>query len=102
MTIVEIYEAEPTSLVAVTDQCMAIETWAAQCDSIPELKDWKNKLAAVDEYLARTSTEGRARVAATMRRLEVRIGELLGPPEEVKTAPGRNASTASKVFTADQ
>jgi hypothetical protein len=32
-------------------------------------------------YLERTSTEGRARTAAAMRRLEVRIGQLLGPAE---------------------
>ena len=34
-----------------------------------------------DGYLSHTSTEGRARVAAAMRRLEVRIGKLLGPAE---------------------
>lgn len=70
---------EPTSLIAVSEQCNAIETWAERCESIPELRDASNKLAAIDEYLARTSTEGRALVAATQRRLEVRIGKLLGP-----------------------
>lgn len=69
--------AEPTSLVAVNDQCAAVEQWAEQCESIPELKDATNRLAAIDEYLSRTSTEGRGRVAAAMRRLEVRIGQLL-------------------------
>jgi len=29
---------------------------------VPELKDWRNKLAAVDEYLAKATTEGRVRV----------------------------------------
>lgn len=76
---------EPTSLVAVNDQCEAVERWAEQCESIPELKDATNRLAAIDEYLSRTSTEGRGRVAAAMRRLEVRIGKLLGPAEN-----GRN------------
>lgn len=71
---------EPASLVAVNDQCAAIEAWAETCESIPELQDFGNKLAAIDEYLNRTSTEGRSRVAAAMRRLEVRIGKLLGPP----------------------
>lgn len=70
---------EPSSLVAVSDQCAAVEAWAEQCDSIPELQDAAHKLAAIDEYLSRTSTEGRGRVAAAMRRLEVRIGQLLGP-----------------------
>ena len=70
---------EPASLVEVDAQCSAVEAWAAACESIPALCDASNKLAAIDEYLARTSTVGRARVAAAMRRLEVRIGELLGP-----------------------
>jgi hypothetical protein len=72
---------EPTSLVQVDDQCAAVEAWAEQCDSVPELRDASNKLAAIDEYLTRTSTEGRARVAAAMRRLEVRIGSVLGPAQ---------------------
>lgn len=71
--------AEPSSLVAVNDQCSAVEQWAEQCESIPELQDATHRLAAIDEYLSRTSTEGRGRVAAAMRRLEVRIGQLLGP-----------------------
>lgn len=74
--------SEPTSLVAVDDQCSAVEAWADRCDSIPELRDATNRLAAIDEYLTRTSTEGRGRVAAAMRRLEVRIGELLGPRQQ--------------------
>lgn len=72
--------AEPSSLVVVHDQCAAVEAWAEQCDSVPELKDAANKLAAIDEYLLRTATEGRGRVAEANRRLEVRIGVLLGPP----------------------
>ena len=72
---------EPTSLVAVAFQCASIERWADTCDSIPELRDANNKLAAIDEYLNRTSTEGRARVAEAQRHLEVRIGTLLGPAD---------------------
>lgn len=70
---------EPASLVAVDDQCAAVEAWAEQCESVPELADATNKLAAIDEYLSRTSNEGRARVAAAMRRLEVRIAVVIGP-----------------------
>jgi hypothetical protein len=72
---------EPTSLVGVSEQCESIEAWAETCQSVPELRDASNKLAAIDEYLTRTSTEGRARVAAAMRRLQVRIGELEGEAE---------------------
>lgn len=70
---------EPTSLESVESTCVGIEEWAVDCESIPQLRDATNRLAAIDEYLARTSTEGRSRVAAAQRRLEVRIGQLLGP-----------------------
>lgn len=70
---------QPSSLAEVDDQCAAVERMANESQSIPEIQDWSNRLAAIDEYLARTSTEGRARVAAAIRRLEVRIGQLLGP-----------------------
>lgn len=76
-----IVATEPTSLVAVEDQCLRVEMWAESATSIPELRDAGNKLAAISEYLELTSTEGRARVAAAQRRIEVRIGQLLGPTE---------------------
>ena len=69
----------PASLTEVEDRCVAVEVWADTCTAVPELKDASNKLAAIDEYLSRTSREGRARVAAAIRHLEVRIGVLLGP-----------------------
>lgn len=81
----EIVTAEPTSLVQVEQQCTSIERWAQATDSIPEIRDATNRLAAIDEYLARTSTEGRSRVAAAMRRLEVRIGELLPAQQGQRT-----------------
>lgn len=83
---------EPTSLVAVEDQCLRVETWAESATSIPELRDAGNKLAAISEYLELTSTEGRARVAAAQRRIEVRIGQLLGP---AKTDHDRSAGATS-------
>lgn len=78
---------EPTSLVSVAEQCDMVERWAETCESIAELRDASNKLAAIDEYLHRTNIEGRGRLAATLRRLEVRIGALLG------TSPGRGRPT---------
>jgi SAM-dependent methyltransferase len=72
---------QPGSLAEVGAQCDVIEEWADECDDISALRDATNKLAAIDEYLTRTSIDGRARVAATMRRLEVRIGDVLGPPQ---------------------
>ncbi|MDA8297409.1 MAG: hypothetical protein M0004_12635 [Actinomycetota bacterium] len=73
---------------------MSIEQWAQTCVSVPELRDASNRLAAIDEYLARTSTEGRNRVAAAMLQLEVRIGELLGPAK-----PGNPQFSPTSVAT---
>lgn len=87
---------EPTSLVAVAFQCASIERWADTCDSIPELRDANNKLAAIDEYLNRTSTEGRARVAEAQRYLEVRIGTLLGPVPTPQESGSRKGSLANE------
>ena len=72
---------EPSSLEAVDAQCATVEAWAAECGSVPELRDALNKMAAIDEYLSRTARDGRARSAATMRYLEARIGTLLGAPQ---------------------
>lgn len=66
----------PQAALDVFGQCQAIEAWAETVDDIGALRDTAAKLEAIDTYLSRTSTEGRAAVAATMRRLEVRIGEL--------------------------
>lgn len=71
---------EPTSLVAVEDQCFRIEAWAETCDNVAELRDAMNKCSAISEYLRLTATEGTARVETAKRRLEVRVGVLLGPP----------------------
>lgn len=85
---------EPSSLVAVENQCSMVEAWAESCDSIPQLRDASNKLAAISEYLELTATEGRARVAAAQRRLEVRIGHLLGP-----TTPGERHDLGPSIVT---
>lgn len=76
---------EPSSFVEVFTRCDAIETWAAECDSVAELKQSTIELSLMDQYLARTSTEGRSRVQATMRRLEARVGELLRPEPGKRT-----------------
>lgn len=94
MTTTSVERYEPSSLVAVEDQCSQIEAYAETCGSVPELRDLSNRLAAIDEYLNRTSTEGRARVAAAMRRLEARIGEL-----DDKRKPGPSSSVATDELT---
>jgi len=74
----------PMTVVDVAAQCRSVEVWAEHCDSIDELREADHRLAAIGEYVKRTSTEGRAKVEAARRRLELRIGQLLGP-----TTPGQ-------------
>ena len=81
--------------------CEAIETWAQECDDIPTIKETADRLAAVDAYLARTSTEGRNRVAAAQRRLEVRIGQLLMLKPWAKGGRGK-LSDATEGLSADE
>jgi hypothetical protein len=92
---------EPTSLVAVTDQCEMVERWAVSCDSIAELREASNRLAAIDEYLNRTSIEGRGRLAVALRRLEMRIGEVLGKPTTWRPGRGKSSVTTDD-FSPDQ
>lgn len=84
---------EPMSLAAVDDVCTRLETWADQTADVDALNEARSKLAAVDAYIARTSKEGRGRVAATDRRLETRIGKLLGPAKlDHDRSPGATSS----------
>jgi len=83
MSVTEIvaYVPQPSPDIDVYSVCSRIEAWAATATDVFTLKDNKSKLSAIDQYLAQTSKEGRAQIAATVRRLEVRIGEVLGPAE---------------------
>jgi sugar phosphate isomerase/epimerase len=89
--------SEPSSLIEVFTQCDVIEAWAASCDSVAELKQSGIELGVMDDYLARTSTEGRARVQATMRRLEVRIGQLLPVPKVGNPGNGNRDSNTELI-----
>lgn len=86
---------QPSREVDVHGVCQSIEAWAAQTLDMGALKHNKAKLAAIDTYLDQTSTDGRAQIAATMRRLEVRIGQLLGEAQ-VGTNQHSEGSSASE------
>jgi hypothetical protein len=57
--------------------CSSVVEWAAREQSIPAIRDGINRLAAIDEYLDRTSIEGRAQVAAAMRHMSGMIDRVL-------------------------
>lgn len=68
----------PSDTVDTWTLCDHIELNLPLVDDVAEVYDAKAKLSAIDAYLGQKSKDGKARLNATMRRLEVRIGELLG------------------------
>lgn len=72
---------QPSQLVDVLTMCQSIEAQLPYVDDVAVLKDGAAKLRAIDEYVALTSSEGRQAIAATVRRIEVRVGEVLGRVE---------------------
>lgn len=76
----------PITPAIVAHQCRSVEVWAEHCESIPEIRDTANKLDAIGQYIARTGVDGRAAIEATLRRLEARIGDLLGPAPDPSTS----------------
>lgn len=58
----------------------AVVAWANMTDDIAEVREATNKWAAITEYVRRTTREGLADAMASLRRLEARVGDLLGPP----------------------
>lgn len=68
----------PADVANVYELCRQTEEMLAFVDDVANAYEAKAKFAAIDTYLSQTSQDGRARLAATMRRLEARIGELIG------------------------
>ena len=56
-----------------------IVAWAESTDDLAAVRDAADRWGAITEYVRRTSREGVAEAEAALRRLEVRIGRLLGP-----------------------
>jgi hypothetical protein len=65
----------------VDDYAAQVEVYAEATDDVHEVRDLRNKWGAITEYIRRTSRQGVARAEAAERKLEVRIGVLLGPRE---------------------
>lgn len=86
----------PSPAVDVYGLCSSIESQMVHIFDVGQLKDAAARLSAIDQYIARTSTEGRKQVQETMRRLEARCGWLLGP-----AAPNGKGSPASGSVATD-
>jgi DNA-binding CsgD family transcriptional regulator len=72
---------KPADVVDVYALCLSAEAFYIALDDVAEVYDAKAKFAGIDTYMAQKSKDGRARIGATMRRLETHIGELIGPSE---------------------
>ena len=92
----------PVTSMDIATQCRSIEVWAQHCNSIDELREADHKLAAIGEYVRRTSTEGRAKVEAARRRLEARIGQLLGPAKVGRPTAEETSSAIEDPLTKDE
>lgn len=74
-------DSAESAALDVIGWCRAAEQWAADEEDVTAIREAQRRLSMIDRYLATKSDEGRREVAAAMRRLEMRIGELLGPAE---------------------
>lgn len=86
----------PAELTAYGEQIVA---WAEQSDDVAEVRESASKWAAITEYVRRTSKEGIADAEAVLRRLEVRVGQLLGPASQ--TWPGNGSDATEALPSAD-
>ena len=78
MSALAIPEPSTLSPLQLRSACEQAVAWSRSSESVDEVWDTTAKFAAIKDYFKRTSTEGAAEIEATTRRLEVRIGELLG------------------------
>ena len=69
---------QPSAGVDVFGICQTIEMQLPEITDIAALRDVAARLEAIDQYIAVTSTQGRAQVQGTVRKIEVRVGEVLG------------------------
>jgi hypothetical protein len=90
---------QPSQLVDVLNLCQSVEAQLPHVDDVAALKDAAAKMRAIDQYVALTSTEGRQAIAATVRRIEIRAGELL--PDAV-TGSHHSVTTEGSLLTKDE
>lgn len=93
---------DPTSasVALLQDTCSAVLAWAESCDDIGRVYEAMAKVSAIEEYLSRKGQEAPAQEAA--RWLEVRVGELLGPPPGHGPGRGKVAREQSLIPATDR
>jgi len=70
-------------------------SWAETTDDVAKVKDAAAKWSAITEYVRQTSRGGVAEAEGTLRRLEIRVGTLLGPATRShdRTAGAKSVAT---------
>lgn len=78
-------EPQSVDLERAHNLAQQITEWAGTTESIPELEDARARVAAIEVYIRKRDAQAAAALAAADRRLEVRIGELLGNRQGERT-----------------
>ena len=68
-----------TSREQIATMGASLSAWAQEANDASEVRDAAARWSAITAYVRRTSKEGIAEAEAVLRRLEVRVGQLLGP-----------------------
>lgn len=71
----------PQEVTSPYELCDAIELALPLISDPAELAEAKAKLMAIETYMAQHTKQGRARLEAALRRIEMRMGEVLGDAE---------------------
>lgn len=72
-------EPQQLEVAQLRELAAQIVLWAESVEDVSVVSDAAAKWAAITEYVRRKSMDGVADAEAALRRLEVRIGRLLGP-----------------------
>lgn len=90
---------EALDVAAVATLGAELVEWAHATEDVVAVRDAAARWGAITEYVRRTSREGVAEAEAALRRLEVRIGRLLGPAP--RTWPGNGSDATEAIRSAD-
>lgn len=94
-------DAEAMTPAMVAGYCAEVEAFAAELTNPADVAEVRDRWAAVTEYMRRKSREGIAQAEATMRRLEIRIGQLSpaqqGQRSDLTTSPDAGRSSDSVI-----
>lgn len=94
--VVSLVVPRPHEVTSPYELCDAIEAALPMVTDAAELAEAKAKLLAIETYMAQHTKQGRARLAAALRRIEIRMGEVLGEAtRDHDRSPGAKSLTGN-------